>query len=330
MSAKIIHTENGRLAADSPPALVKQLVREGIAHPGAGGMVLHVHGGLVDEAKARGIADELTHVYDDGDAYSIFPIWEAGLLETLRNNLREVAGEEFFRAVLKRVLSIVVRKAAQDEGDRAAGSLPALDLAADHAALEEALDSDNLANLPSSQAVAAAGLTPLSSGETMALQLELEVDVGLLRAVQAASDGLRDPAEIARERSSRNAAPIRSSSTTLMDPSAVERLVDRPDPSSRGLLSTVRLVKAIVAVSARAIRRYIARREHGLHATLVEEVLREFYLSNLGGFIWSQMKKDTADCFGPDPELFGGHGSLGGVGQRDQRGEAAEANGDRA
>ena len=59
-------------------------------------------------------------------------------------------------------------------------------------------------------------------------------------------------------------------------------------------------------IAVRVIKRFVTKRDHGLHATIVEEILREFYLANIGGKIWGAMKQDTADSFGPDPKLFGG------------------------
>ena len=59
-------------------------------------------------------------------------------------------------------------------------------------------------------------------------------------------------------------------------------------------------------VAARVIKRYLADRDHGFHATIVEEILRAFYVANVGGAIWAAMKGDTRDSFGPDPAVFGG------------------------
>jgi hypothetical protein len=104
----------------------------------------------------------------------------------------------------------------------------------------------------------------------------------------------------------RSVAPVVASTTTLMDPAAIERLVGPRDPQTRGFIETAEVVRAIVMIAARVIKRIVTKRAHGIYTTIVEETLREFYLANVGGKIWAMMKQDTADSFAPDPVEFGG------------------------
>ena len=85
-----IHLENGHLAADSPTDHVSRLVRRALDEAGAGGIVLHFHGGLVSLPEGRAIAKRLTPFYCKSHAFPIFFVWESGLLETLGNNLGEL------------------------------------------------------------------------------------------------------------------------------------------------------------------------------------------------------------------------------------------------
>ncbi|MBE0576874.1 MAG: hypothetical protein IH613_13375 [Desulfuromonadales bacterium] len=305
MNQHIIHLKNGRLAEDTPFNHVQQLVSNAINHVGSGGIVVHFHGGLVSEAKGREIANRLTPVYQDAHAYPIFPVWESGLIETIINNFSQIAGESFFQTILLRARRIVGRKFAQDEGGRSVGVLPPVDFTLEEKALIDALGAEDDSLLPSDR-VPTSQLTPLSATEQMTIEAELQQDAELLLVVQEVSNGLRNPNGIVLDEATRSAAPVVASSATLMDPATADRLVDRPDPSSRGIISTAKLVKAIVKVAVRVTKRYISNRDHGFHATIVEEILREFYLANIGGAIWSQMKQDTADSFGPNPQVFGG------------------------
>jgi hypothetical protein len=43
-----------------------------------------------------------------------------------------------------------------------------------------------------------------------------------------------------------------------------------------------------------------------MYATVVEELLREFYIANAGKLVWDLMKQDTVDAFGNDPQQYGG------------------------
>ena len=249
MPEHIIHMENGRLAADTPFPVVQQIVADAVD---TRNVVVHFHGGLVNEVLARAIAQRLTPTYQQAGAYPIFPVWEAGLFETIGNNIGQLASEELFRVVFKRVRRIVRRKFAQDDGGRGAGAVPVVDVTAEEAALVSALDADDGSLMPA-EPMPNPGLTLLSNAEVLALEMELQQDPELQIMAQAVSNGLRDPADIARDDATRSPAPVAASSATLMDPAAVDRLVDRPDPAARGIFSTIKIVKAVVVVAGRVI-----------------------------------------------------------------------------
>lgn len=327
MSDHIIHTSNGRLADDTPFNLVEDIVNAAVSKKN---IVIHLHGGLVDETAGRAIADKLTEVYQDAGAYPIFPVWEAGLLEVLKNNLRELAGETFFKTVLKRVLRIVGRKIAQDDNARSSSSLPEVEFEIQERQLDAALDevaqgADDVGQVRDAESLDP-GTTQIAEIEERALELELEADFVLQNAVESVSEGLRARSTVDQENAVRSARPVIASTKTLMDPEAVERLVDRPesDAQSRGLISAAKVIKATIAIAKRVISRWLRGRFHGLHATAVEEILREFYLTNVGAAIWSQMKKDTEDCFQDDAHAFGGTALLTLL--NDKIGTAADVN----
>lgn len=302
MIENIIHTQNGLLHADTPLTKVDDLVSRAVDH---GNIVLHFHGGLVSEAKGRQIAEFLAPKYDVAGAFPIFFVWEAGLLETVRNNLEEISKERLFRLILKRVVKVVTRKAAQTQGERATGALPAVDTSAREAELDAALDAMARGDDVAPPSPPPPPVSPLTQMEEVQLETELSTDFLLRQEVEAVSNGLRTPDEIAADMASRSATTVKGSATTLMDPESLDNLVDRPAPGDRGVISTARVVKAIIAVAKRAIGRFLDGRGHGLHATLVEEVLREFYLANVGGLIWKLMKKDTEDSFGDAADCGG-------------------------
>ena len=303
----IIHVANGKLAVDTPPAFVRDMAKRAAATPV---VVLHCHGGLVKESSGRKTAARLYDVYQGAGAFPVFFVWEAGLFETLGNNLGEIAQEEFFRLLWKRVVRIVSRKTSQTDGQRAASALPLVDTGTIERAIDESLlrdgaGADRVDELARSEP-AVQPAAELSELEQVQLERDLQFDAELLLEVQRISNGLREPADILADEQLRGAAPVRGSSRTLMDPAAIGTLVDSPDPGARGVVSLLKVAKAVVMIAARVIARMVRHRDHGLHATIVEEILREFYVANAGGAIWELMKKDTADCFRNDPQVFGG------------------------
>ena len=280
----IIHLENGRLADDTPFTAVNNMVTAAVNN---GHVVIHFHGGLVPEDKGRQKAARLTQVYQHAGAYPLFPVWESGLLETLKNNFDQLGRELFFKFILKRVVAIVKRKLMQSEGERSANVLPAL-LPEIEARSETQFDVHTI--------------QPLSQTEVLVLEMELQQDPELHQIAQSLSASLTDTTATG----ARSGQTELSASETLMDPASMDKLVDRPDPSARGIISTAKLAKAVITITTRTIMRYLNNRDHGLHATIVEEILREFYLANIGASIWKQMKGDTLESFSENPERFGG------------------------
>lgn len=300
----VVHLENGHLAADTPASEVQAMVGRALAH-GDRGIVVHFHGGLVNYASGMSTAEALYREYLEAGAYPIFFVWESGLIETITNNLDDIRQEKLFKLLWKRLANIVLRKMGQSGAQRSAGELPPVDDAAVQAAIDGATEAEELQPLLDTEPEIDRTVTELTDFERLALETELEMDPELTIAIEEVSNGLRTPAEVAADLSSRSAT-VQGSTTTLMDPRALDLLVDRPDPAARGLISTARMIKAAVAVAAHVISRFVRDRDHGFHATLVEEILRELYLANVGQLVWSQMKKDTADSFGDDQATHGG------------------------
>ena len=55
-------------------------------------------------------------------------------------------------------------------------------------------------------------------------------------------------------------------------------------------LSTIQLGKHIVFIVGGVIWRFVKRRDHGPYLTIVEEIMREFYVRAIGRFAWTGMK----------------------------------------
>ena len=72
-------------------------------------------------------------------------------------------------------------------------------------------------------------------------------------------------------------------------------------------------VEGVTEVLQRVAARFAAQRDHGLYATIVEEILRQFYLDRVGREIWNQMKQATHDAFGNDVNKYGGTAFLRGL-----------------
>ncbi len=298
----VIHLENGRLAPSTPRAKITQMAQQAVA---SGHLVIHFHGGLVPRNTGIEIAERLLPRYSVAGAFPIFFVWESGLIETISNNFKEIAQEKLFRILWKRIAAIVKRKFSQTNNDRAGYVLPHVDTSGLERTIDEALDQDDLSLLAASELKTPAHTDELGDFERLMLQNELGTDAQLNTEIQRVSNSLRDPADIEADLQSR-APRVQGSSTTMMDPRALDQLVDRPTPGHRGIISTAKMIKTIVSIAANVISRFVKDRDHGFHATVVEEILRELYLANVGQFIWETMKTDTADAFGDNSDVHGG------------------------
>ncbi|MFD9074226.1 hypothetical protein, partial [Streptomyces lasiicapitis] len=76
--------------------------------------------------------------------------------------------------------------------------------------------------------------------------------------------------------------------------------------SRRALVTSALLVRKTVRVIAAVVGRFRLHTDHGLYPTVVEEILREFYVANVGAAIWDAMKRQTADTFAASDETRAG------------------------
>jgi pimeloyl-ACP methyl ester carboxylesterase len=60
------------------------------------------------------------------------------------------------------------------------------------------------------------------------------------------------------------------------------------------------MVKSLATVIYNTVKRMIQKRDHGFYPTIIEEILREIYVANLGAWFWKQMKDKAAEMWLPD------------------------------
>jgi hypothetical protein len=66
---------------------------------------------------------------------------------------------------------------------------------------------------------------------------------------------------------------------------------------ARSAFATTYIAKKALTVLAKVVRRFVVKRDHGIYPTIVEELLRELYLANVGTRVWTAMKQQTQDAF---------------------------------
>jgi hypothetical protein len=258
-------------------------------------IVFHFHGGLVPKANGMAGASRLYQsCYEPTGAYPIFFVWESGFLETIRHNLAEIAGESFFKTLMRWVLKFAIAKLDPSLGTKAITTQLPYDTD-----VEKELACRNSNEEPFREVKAPPTPTELTDNErrtfeeTLAEAEDFSNDVdAIVKYVLPAPSESGEKGVVTR---------AQTSTQTLMSPEVIDKL--KADAAlaraegQKGILSTAQLVKSAGTILVRVIRRFVQHHDHGLYPTVMEEILRELYIANAGEAIWNAMKKETFDTF---------------------------------
>lgn len=221
-------------------------------------MVVHFHGGLVNEKGGYRTAEALTPTYVSAGAHPVTFIWETGFFETIAAELPRIHQSELFRKILAIAARNVMKRLGIDVGGKGAAVPPEL------AQLYGMMDSAD--GFSPFDAAARGGAAATSEGEIEAREDDIIADV---------------EADLDAELST--AAPPDGASMLK------EELRAETAEGGRGV-SLVKLAVAVGKVVVAVAKRYIRKTDHRFYPTLFEEILREVYLADFGGWVWGGMK----------------------------------------
>jgi hypothetical protein len=231
---------------------------------------IYFHGGLVNEKKGMETAFKMAkHLSDAGQTPLCF-VWETGLMETISTNIGKIADTKLFNKLIKVLIKKLSEKLGFDltEG-RGAGNL----------LTDEQIDVELFKPIPfqsyTQQKLEVSGrgteaITMLPKNENDLLN-SLEADFTYL--VQSDIEFTNIIAE-----------------TKLTVTSGQER-------QSRGIISTAAFIKHVAVIAFKVIKRFIKKRDHDFYPTIIEEILREFYIAELGAWVWNNMKVKSKDMW---------------------------------
>ncbi|WP_445368185.1 hypothetical protein ACH5Y9_01075 [Methylomonas sp. BW4-1] len=80
---------------------------------------------------------------------------------------------------------------------------------------------------------------------------------------------------------------------SIADRAVLTQLASDANTRSIGFGSAIK----VLGIIKKVLQRFMEGKDHGLHATVVEEVLRAFYIGSIGTTIWSDMKNDALSAF---------------------------------
>ena len=258
-------------------------------------VVVHFHGGLVSSGTGFAVAERLTPTYEAAGATPVFFVWSSGVHEVVGGNLSEIFGEDIFQRLLSRVTSIALRKLGDDTRETVGGD--------DLRAVEAELARRDTREEPFADFRPEPGVGELTTEERRRFEAELDQDDELGRQLRTVLEA-RLP-ETTESVEGGTVVRSRASTQSLMSPDVLAAL-DPGVSTQEGLVSTATLGKKAVQALAAVVRRFRADTDHGLYCTVVEELLRAFYLANAGGTVWHAMKRETRDTFADSSEPRGG------------------------
>ncbi|CAK8718032.1 Alpha/beta hydrolase [Candidatus Electrothrix aarhusensis] len=302
----VIHSKGGKIGngADTSIDDIDRLVKFFI-DSGSGNLAIHVHGGLVNKSAGMATAERLHDVYAT-DSFPIFYIWESGVWETIRNNLTELADEPVFKQLVRKLLKYSLDRLSGSSGGRSI--LPG---SVDAGEVSDVINS--FWSTPSKGTIPYRDFQP-NEDDTGArsvgmsvnqseIQADLETDEEFKRALSTLPDLLPGT------RSAMGGTDLEEHRSGFS-----EALADQVSdvPGTRGLISWFKVARLVARILKAVLKRYASGRDHGLYATIVEEIVRGVKIGGSGlnewgkALQWNRMKKDVRDAFGTDVDLFAG------------------------
>ncbi len=297
-----INTEKDGILADTTADDVRALVAALPNHPK---LVWHFHGGLVSQKSALTSAETLKAAYEAAGARPTFFVWESDFLRVVKDNLEDINKEKIFKLLVKWLIKFTLGKLGDTEGGKATGQLQLptdIDVAIE-------LQKADAGEEPYAAVTAHPNLKPLHDAERNKLEEALSNDPKFQAAVQDIIAAVTPEGAVQQKNAKGVLTVNRASGKTLMSPEIVDEIRDDlAATEGKGILSTAVLLKHAGSILKRTVSRFIEKRDHGVYCTVVEELLRELYLANVGTTVWGMMKKEAADTFenaGQPPERGG-------------------------
>jgi len=251
-------------------------------------LTIYFHGGLVSENSG---ASSIKRVIDAANASSISNhhtmgfVWKTDLMVTLRDNITDSFNTKFGKTLLKWAIRAVTKR-IKSPSTKSAGSSDGISLDD----IEKEWEDATRQKRKPFDGVEAQIVNKTKSAFVDDIE---ENDEELLAIIQLELEECYSEDPNPLETWGDIPGKVKVSDELNEAFSANEPRVK----GAKGLFSTYKIAKAIVKIAARVIKRYIKDTDHGLQATVVEEVCRTYYLSDIGQWVWGEMKEKADEMW---------------------------------
>jgi pimeloyl-ACP methyl ester carboxylesterase len=235
-------------------------------------LVVYFHGGLIGEVKGVAAAEKMQKLFAPTASYPLSFVWETSFIDAVKERLQEVEHTSLFKKLLEKVIKVAGSRLGIDNGAKGIGSIS-------YEEIEEELQKDE----PFEKVISGAK----GIGDVQQLDDEFLYDE-LLANVEA---------EIADDPELKDFVKDDVADSKLLDR---DKITELPEKGAKGIISTVKLAKALASIAFRVVKRHVKRVDHGFYPTVIEEIFRELYLADFGAWVWGGMKQKAEDMWKPN------------------------------
>jgi hypothetical protein len=232
-------------------------------------IALFFHGGLVGEEDGLKRAREISPSLIAAGVSPICFVWETAVLEVISGKIYNISQTKLFNKTLKNLLKSISRRLPSDQITGRAYTGQGFSSVEIEAELSKPYPFETYGNIPVLEGGRSANDLPPN------IVLEKQLLIEFTAAVT--SDYQFQQA-------------IATTPLSTMDPTTNEI-------AGRNFLDSGFFISHLVKIAIRVIDRYLERRDHDFYPTVVEEILREFYIADVGAGIWKLMKDKAEDMW---------------------------------
>lgn len=243
-------------------------------------LTLYFHGGLVDESSAEASLKRILstlRIQQQPHDHAMGFIWKTGFIETVRDNVWGIFKTKFGASLLKWAIKTVTKKLLLDSVKSPGSVGLTIEDIENEWKLAEQHGTVPFVNYNRVVAQGAKGITfsEIDEDDSILLaEVQADIETYFIENPEAENWGkIPDVVTVDAE---------------------LEELAEDIGGGKKGIVSTYKLAKAIVKITARVILRYLRNSDHGLQATVVEEICRTYFVSDIGQWVWASMKEKAS------------------------------------
>jgi hypothetical protein len=240
-------------------------------------IAIYFHGGLVNEKTGMKTAIKMEkHISDAGFTPLCF-VWETGLMETVSTNIRKITETKIFNKLIK----VLIKKLSQKLGfdlvhGRGVGNL----------LTDEEIETELFKSAPF-KTYDQKKLKVAGRGDE-AIEMLPNNEADLIQSLEAEFTFLIEP-------DYEFVQIIAETKLTVNKTNTVQ---------SRGIITTAKFIKHVAIIAFRVIKRFINKRDHDFYPSIVEEILRELNIAELGAWVWNNMKVKSNDMWNDNQDKY--------------------------